>query len=111
MFAGESGPSQQEADGAPAGLSPGQRDGRQSGGLHQDGTRRPGRQGYARAVGRLLRLQPRVEPRADGSLRCVSCADPMDFSGMSLIKLKKEEMESQVMYGIESIVGLVFIMT
>lgn len=26
----------------------------------------------------------------------VSCADTMDFSGMSLIKLRKEEMESQV---------------
>lgn len=27
---------------------------------------------------------------------CFEWADPMDFSGMSLIKLKKEEMESQV---------------
>lgn len=29
----------------------------------------------------------------------VSCADTMDFSGMSLIKLRKEEMESQVSHG------------
>lgn len=34
-----------------------------------------------------------------------SCADTMDFSGMSLIKLRKEEMESQVSCGLGTVRG------
>lgn len=45
--AGEGGPQQQETVGAPAGISPRQRDGSQRGGLHQD---RPGQPGGERWV-------------------------------------------------------------
>lgn len=37
-----------------------------------------------------------LERNSDDNTNDVTILDTMDFSGMSLIKLKKEEMESQV---------------
>lgn len=92
--AGEGGPQQQEAVGAPAGLSPSQRDGSQRGGLHQDGPGQPGGERYASLLLPAYSVTFYVCLFLYSSN--FSLAETMDFSGMSLIKLRKEEMESQV---------------